>query len=138
MLSYPVRLVEDDNDTYLATCPDFPEVTTFGRSKDEAIANAADAIQEAIAARQSDREEIPAPSKGRQRVRLPTRVALKLALYLEMREKGISKAALARRLGVHRPQIDRLLDIRHHSNLDTIDAALNAIGSRAVVEVTEA
>lgn len=138
MLSYPVRLVEDDNDTYLATCPDFPEISTFGASKAEALANVVDAIQEAIAARQSEGKDIPGPSKGRQRVQLPTRVALKLALYLEMRDKGIAKAALARRLGVHRPQIDRLLDIRHHSNLDTIDAALNAIGSRAIVEVTQA
>jgi len=138
MLIYPVRLKKDDNDTYLVTCPDFPEVVTFGATKSDAMTNVIGAIEEAISARVADREDIPAPSTGRNCVAMPTRVALKLAIYFEMRRKKVSKAALARKLKLHRPQVDRLLDIRHHSNLDTIDAALHAIGKRAVVDVAEA
>ena len=137
MLSYAISLARDDNDTYMAECPDFPEVVTFGETRSAALANAASAIEEAIAARLADHEDIPVPSKGRNRVSLPTRVALKLALHFEMRRQDASKAALARKLKLHRPQVDRLLDIRHHSNLDSIDAALLALGKRAAVEVRE-
>jgi antitoxin HicB len=40
------------------------------------------------------------------------------------------KADLARLLGVHMPQVDRLLDLRHRSKLEQADAALNAVGYR--------
>lgn len=137
-MNYPVRFRKDDNGTYLVECPDFAEVVTYGVTKADAMVNAVAAIEEAILARIADREDIPLPSKGRNQVALPTRVVLKLALYQEMRRKKMSKAALARKLNLHRPQVDRLLDIRHHSNLDTIDAALQAVGKRAVVEVAKA
>ena len=45
-----------------------------------------------------------------------------------MRAEGVGKAALARRLGVALPQIDRLLDLRHASRLDAIERALAALG----------
>ena len=45
-----------------------------------------------------------------------------------MRDQGIGKAELARRLGWHMPQVDRVLDVQHRSRLDQMDAALGAIG----------
>ncbi len=48
----------------LATCPDFPELTTFGDDREEAIARSVHALEEAIAARIHDRRDIPAPSRG--------------------------------------------------------------------------
>ena len=41
MLTYPILLQEDDG-TLLATSPDFPELTTFGMDRDEALARAVD------------------------------------------------------------------------------------------------
>ena len=43
MLAYPI-ILEDDDRTVLATSPGFPELTTFGEDRDEAISRAADAI----------------------------------------------------------------------------------------------
>lgn len=63
MLAYPIDLTDDDG-TLLVTAPDFPELTTFGGDREEAIARAADALEEAIAARISRGEPIPAPSEG--------------------------------------------------------------------------
>ena len=54
-----------------------------------------------------------------------------------MRDQRIGKAELARRLGWHLPQVDRVLDIRHHSRLDQMDAALDAIGRRLHVYAEE-
>ena len=127
MLAYPIHL-EDDDDTVLVTSPDFPELTTFGDDRQEAIARAKDALEEAIAARIHARKDIPQPSQGDTRAVLPTLTAIKVMLYQGMRDQGVGKAELARRLGWQLPQVDRVLDIQHHSRLDQMDAALGAIG----------
>ena len=137
MLSYPVRLSPDDNDTVLVTAPDFPELTAFGEDEEDALWHAVDALEEAIAARMQTREDVPEPSRGRRRVALPTQTVLKVLLYQAMRRKRVRKAELARRLHWHAPQVDRLLDLRHASRLDQIDAAANALGLDLDIRVTE-
>ncbi len=136
MLHYPV-LLEDDDGTMFVTSPDFPELTTFGDDRDEAIARAADALEEAIAARIAARQDIPEPSAGEDRVKVPTLTAIKAMLYQGMRNQGIGKAELARRLGWHLPQVDRVLDVRHNSRLDRMDLALSAIGLQIEVHARE-
>ena len=132
MLRYPVELEEDDG-TILVTSPDFPELTTFGLDEAEALARAVDALDEAIAARIHRGQEIPSPSPGRTRVTLPSLTAVKVILYQGMKDEGVGKAELARRLGWHLPQVDRVLDVNHRSRLDRMDAALGAIGRRLEV-----
>ena len=132
MLAYPIVL-EDDGGAVLATSTDFPELTTFGEDREEAIARAVHALEEAIAARIHDRKDIPPPSSGEAYAVLPTLTAVKVHLYQGMREQGVGKAELARRLGWHMPQVDRVLDVEHHSRLDQMDAALAAIGRRLCV-----
>jgi antitoxin HicB len=56
---YSVNVTLDDNGTVLVTCPDLPEVTTFREDEEDAIRRAADAIEEALAARMFRREDIP-------------------------------------------------------------------------------
>ena len=133
MLSYPIH-IENDGTGLLATSLDFPELTTFGEDREEAQARALDALQEAIAARIYDRRDIPPPSPdGDGQVALLTLTAVKVILYQGMRDQGISKTDLARRLGWHLPQVDRVLNVNHHSRLDQMDAALRAIGHRLQV-----
>ena len=127
MLAYPIAL-QDDDGTLLVTSPDFPELTTFGEDHEEAVARAVHALEEAIAARINDRKEIPTPSQGDTYAVLPTLVSVKVILYQGMRDQGVGKAELARRLGWHMPQVDRVLDVQHGSRLDMMDAALGAIG----------
>ena len=134
MISYPIKL-ENDANTILATSPDFPELTTFGDDRSEALSRAVAALEEAIAARIHTGRDIPVPSRGKPSVALPTLTEVKVALYQGMREQGVGKAELARRLSWHLPQVDRVLDIRHHSRLDQIDAALGVIGRRLQVSV---
>ena len=137
MLAYPIVL-EDDDGAVLATSPDFPELTTFGDDREEALARAVHALEEAIAARIHDRKDIPEPSRGAAYVVLPTLTSVKVMLYQGMREQGVGKAELARRLGWHMPQVDRVLDVEHRSRLDQMDAALGAIGRRLHVTAAAA
>ena len=137
MLAYPIKL-ENDDGTILATSVDFPELTTFGDDREEAVARAVHALEETIAARIHDRKDIPPPSRGQTHAVLPTLTSVKVLLYQGMREQGVSKAELARRLGWHMPQVDRVLDIEHRSRLDQMDAALGAIGRRLSVAAAAA
>src|SRR5712691_4388877 len=121
MLRYPVKLIKDDNDTIRVEAPDLPEVNTFGNDVADALHHAIDAIATALQGRITARKEIPVPSAPTRRQRLvalPAIVAAKLALYRAMIETGTRKADLARKLGVHGPQVDRLLDLDHNSHLD--------------------
>jgi antitoxin HicB len=128
-MRYAVNLVPDDNGTILATVPDMPEAVTFGEDREDALARAADAIETAMMGFMSAREDIPAPkTKGQEYVSLPALSVAKIELYRAMRADGVGKAALAKRLGVALPQIDRLLDLRHASRLDAIERAFAALG----------
>ena len=44
-----------------------------------------------------------------------------------------SKAALARHLAWNRPQVDRLLDLRHATRIDLIDHAFDRLNMNLVV-----
>lgn len=61
-MNYPVILTPDDNGTLMVTCPDLPEVTTFGEDETDALRRAAEAIEEALAARIARGDKIPSPS----------------------------------------------------------------------------
>jgi len=43
-----------------------------------------------------------------------------------------------KRLGVHPPQVDRLLDFRHASRLDVVEDALAAVGKKLIVNIEAA
>ena len=79
---YSVTIEPDDNGTFLVTCSDLPEVTTFGEDVEDAVRRAADAIEEALAARIAHREDIPAPScsADRQTVMMGPRRKVRLDL----------------------------------------------------------
>jgi antitoxin HicB len=141
MLRYPVKLTPDDNGTLLVTAPDFPEVTTFGDDEADALVRGADAIATAIQGRITDRQDVPRPSSPRRGQRTATLSALvwaKLELYRTMLETRTRKSELARRLHVHLPQIDRLLDLDHDSRLDQIEKAARAMGRELHIEMKPA
>src|ERR1700732_2083879 len=39
-VNYPITLTPDDNGTLLVSCPDLPEVVTFGEDREEALQRA--------------------------------------------------------------------------------------------------
>lgn len=136
---YPVTLSKDTNGTILVDFPDFPEAHTFGENKEEAMARAVDALATVLDAYISDRRDIPTPSLSEGPVViLPALTTAKVALYELMRGDRVGKAELARRLNWHLPQVDRLLDVHHSSQLDQLEQAFNVLGQRLIVYVTDA
>jgi|SRR5690348_3535518 antitoxin HicB len=139
-MKYPIKLTRADG-AVMATCPDLPELATVGDTPDEALREAIDAIETTLQMYMQDRRGIPAPSapkRGQRLVALPPLAVAKLGLYQAMQAKRMRKADLARLLGVHMPQVDRLLDLRHRSKLEQVEAALNAVGYRIELAVRAA
>jgi antitoxin HicB len=138
MLRYPIHLEPDDNGTFLATCPALPEVTTFGDDKADALRHAVAAIEEALAARIAEGQDIPAPPKrGVDAVPLPLMTELKVSLYRILREGGITRAELMRRLKWNRESVDRLFRLDHASRLDQLEAAFRALGKDVDIRIKE-
>ena len=138
MASYPMSFAWNEEDrVYHVRCRDLPEILTAGTTKAEALEMAADALEVAIAGRIEDELEVPIPSKPRKRERLvplSARLAAKLAVYRAWREAGISKVALAERLGIAEGEARRILDPRYGTKLDRIEAALAVLGHRLVID----
>ncbi len=140
MIAYRVKLTPDEG-TFLVTSPDFPELTTFGETREDALSYAVGAFEEAIAARIAYREPIPLPSKGKPselRVSLPFQTEVKILLYQQMHTSGVKKAELGRKMNLHRQEIDRLLKFSHSTSIGKIEAAFAALGKRIHIEVADA
>lgn len=131
MAGYQLTL-SPDGDTWLVTAPQFEELVTFGETEDAALRNGRDAIEEAIAGRIADGEDIPLPLAEPGMgifVELPSIVYLKAALYMLMRQQGMTRADLMRKLNWHREQVDRLFRLDHNSKLEAMEQAFKAVGT---------
>jgi len=142
MLLYPAT-IRRDGDTFVVLFPDLPYPHTNGSSREDALAHAPDALQLGISALMEKGLDIPVPSKPRGRnpilVGLPSVVAAdKVELYTAMRAAGVRKAELARRMGIHKQQVERLMDIDHASRIEQLEDAFAALDMRLVVEIRAA
>ena len=54
-----------------------------------------------------------------------------------MRDAGIGKAELARRMGVAEGEVRRLLNPRHGSKIGRVNAALAVLGKGILIEIRE-
>ena len=134
---YPVALTPDSSDGgFVVTFVDVPEAITQGEDRADALREAADCLEEAIANRMVTGLPIPSPSPIKKRqnaVPLPAQTGAKAALYIALQETKVTKAELAKRLHCDEKEVRRLLDPRLLSKLHRIEAALAAVGQHLVV-----
>jgi antitoxin HicB len=136
-MQYPVTITPDDGQ-FTVTFPDVPEAVTFGETRDEALRRAADALLTIFDAFMRDRRDIPTLSRtAGNAIELPALDSAKIELYRAMRAGNIGKAELARRLDWHLPQVDRVLRVKHGSQLDQMAAAFAALGKKLVLSVVD-
>ena len=132
MFSYPARVARDGGG-YLVTFPDIPEAMTGAKERVKAIKLAADALTTAMDFYFEDRRPVPMPSplkKGQVAVDLPASVSAKVLLLNEMIAQGKRPAELARLMNARPQEVTRLVDLHHPTKIDTIAAALLAMGRR--------
>ena len=136
--AYPARLKKEPDGRYSVTFPDLPDAITQGEDRDDAIEMATDCLAETIGARIAERADVPAPSspkRGQVRIVVPVYVAVKAALYVAMKEEGVSLGEMARTLEGQPVQVRRLLDPGRASSMKRIDHALAAIGRRVCISL---
>jgi antitoxin HicB len=141
MRAYPAALTPDPDGGCTVTFRDVPEAITEADSREEAVLRAEDALESALAMYVGAKEPLPSPSEpepGEVMVPLSALGMAKTALYEAMREQGVGRAELARRLRWHLPQVARLLDLRHASRMEHVEAALAALGLRLIVDIARA
>jgi antitoxin HicB len=135
--TYPaVFLPEPDGGGYHVRFPGLPEALTSGRDWLDTTLEATDCLAEALAGRMLRGEPIPKPGRpkaGQQAIGVPLYLAPKLALYITMRERRIPNTDLARMLGVSETVVRRMLNPKHATKPEKIQAALAALGKRIVV-----
>ena len=137
---YPARLRRESQGEIIVSFRDIPECLTSGKDVGEALFEAQDALEEAIAGRIDDAEAIPAPSprrNGEYMVAVPTATAAKAALTLALRESGLSIGEFARRFRTNEESVKRMLDPRHRTSPDRIGKALHLLGRQIAVEMGE-
>ena len=137
-LDFAIVLRRQPEGGYLVTFPDIPEAVTQADDAGVALQRAVEALETALSFYVDERRPLPVagmPKRGQRTVRPSALECAKLGVYQAMLEQGIRKSELARRLGWHLPQVDRLFDLQHASRLDQIECAARALGKRIDVLV---
>jgi len=132
MLSYPAKIARD-GDGYVVTFPDIPEAITGASTQADAFEMAVDALTTAMDFYFEDRRPVPPPSmlkRGQIAVDLPLSISAKVLLLNEMVAQGKNPVELARQMSVRPQEVTRLLDLHHPTKIDTVSAALKALGRR--------
>lgn len=133
---YAVLLKPAAEGGFIVTCRDLPPLITQGEDRDDALAQGIDAMDEVFAAMMLGKHDFPAPSASRRGevwVAPPAATVAKAALYVAMREAGMSNVQLAKQLGVHEKEVRRLLDPHYGSKLPRIAEAIQVLGQRLVI-----
>lgn len=132
VFAYPILLEKDEDGRFLATCRDLPEVATDGADQDEALANAADAVDVAVRERLRREEAVPSPSRrsaDETAVGLDHVTAYRVALLEWAREEGRgAQRLLAQRLDKGETHVRRLFAPTGGARVESLVEALRVIG----------
>jgi len=136
MLIYHYTLTPDDNGTLLIQFPDVPEAAAVADTEADAPDQAIEGLEAALQIYVDTRRPLPNVEfiEGPAAM-LGALANIKLMIANEMIRQGIRKADLARSMGVHAPQIDRLLNLGHSTKIETLEAALAVLGRHLDVSV---
>ena len=138
---YPEQLCQCSENEIVVSFHDLPHCHTSGEDLTEALLEAEDALEEAIAGHINRGDSIPTPSEplpGEYLVPLPVDTTAKAALTIAFRASGITRVELANRLGVHDRVVRRMLDPHHGTSVNRINDPLRVLGKQAVLEIQEA
>lgn len=137
---YHAQLDPDPDGGFIVVFPAVPECITAGTTRSEGLANAREALGMALLGYILDGKPLPdnRPSGDLFPIAPLASDAAKLAVIQAFQEAGISKSELARRLGVAENEARRILDPKHATRIERLDAALSALGKQLSVGIEPA
>jgi predicted RNase H-like HicB family nuclease/DNA-binding XRE family transcriptional regulator len=129
--------IERDGPLYIASFPDMPNVQTCGETKEEALLNAAEALNGVLSSDVARGILPPAPTY-RGRGSHPVEVAPHIIVAIRLRELrgGRSQSEIAQRLGI-KYQSYQLLENPNRSNpkIKTLERVARALGKRLTIKI---
>ncbi|MDR2677949.1 MAG: type II toxin-antitoxin system HicB family antitoxin [Zoogloeaceae bacterium] len=138
---YPANFAwDEEGKAYCITFRDIPEAITQGDTEEEALFMAQDALTTALDFYFDGRRQVPMPSrprKGERLIALPASVWAKALLLNELLASNISNAELARRMGTRPQDVQRIVELKHATKIDTIARALSCLGKRLEIRLAE-
>jgi len=141
MLTFPATIRPDGN-SFTLEFPDLPfGGHTCGKDEEEALRHAPGALKTALSLLIEKGMPIPSPKRARRghSISLPSIVDdAKVELYQSLKKAGIRKAELARRMGIHKQQVERLLNLDHTSRIEQLELAFRALGKQLVTDIRDA
>lgn len=137
MLKFPACFEESVHGGFVVTFRDIPEAITQGDTFAQAHAMAIDALTTAMDFYVEDRRPVPLPSparSGEHLLALPPTLVAKVLLHNTCLESRTRPADLARAMGIKPQEVHRILDLHHATKIDTLAAALRALGRELVIQ----
>jgi antitoxin HicB len=126
--------IESAGGTHRVICQAFPEFAAFGVDRKHARRNATGALEKVISARIARGQPLPKPATDKQvdrhtggKIKLTQLAIQKCMLYMALKQSGLDRNELARRLGWPREAVDSLLRLEHPTRMDHIDAAFRML-----------
>ena len=122
---------EEDGDGFVVSYPDIPWAHTGGFTFKESLILAEDCLVVALAHYVDHGEQLPTPSpyqQGQELLTVQPVIAAQLDLYTAMREQNLTRADLAKRLGISSEDADRLLSLDYRTPIGQVARALKAVG----------
>lgn len=135
--AYPINLIKDTGG-YVVTFVDIPEALTQGDTIEEALEMAKDALATAMEFYFEDKRAVPIASsakKGQHTVSLPASIWAKVLLLNEVVEQNLRPIDVAKKMGTRPQEVNRILDLKHATKIDTLAAAFRAVGKELTLSI---
>ena len=143
-MQYVAKFIED-NDGLIVTFPAVPEAMTHGGTRAEARANAAEALELALLGAYYARglslppeDRLPRPGGSFESIAVPPAAIAKMAFIDAFKEAGLTRVALAVRLGKNEAEVRRMLNPTYGTKINALEAGLRALGKKLVITVEAA
>ena len=105
---FPAEFSKLKNGTIKVSFPDVPNAITCGKNEKHAMEMAMDCLLTMFTAYMHDGDDLPQPSRikrGQKGIEIPSMVAIKMAIYQAMKERGITQNELGIKLNCDGRQI---------------------------------
>jgi len=140
--TYPCDFTPDveEGDGFVVTFPDVPGATCGAATFKESLILAEDCLTVMLGCCIKNDEELPIPSpwvEGQELIGVQPLIAAQLDLYAAMRQQNLSRAALAKRLGLSQAAVKRLLTLNYRTPITQVRRALAALSQDAAADVAE-
>lgn len=136
---YPALFEPNGEGGYIVSFRDVPEALTEGWSLEEAKNNALDALITSIEFYIEGNKPFPLPSsqqKDEVLINLPISIVAKVLLLNTMAKQHIRPIDLANKMKVRPQEINRIVDLKHNTKIDTIEKAFKALNLNLNIFVT--